>query len=318
MNICTLVPAYKVNYLESLLLALRSQTVLPYRIIFSDDSPQGAFRHKLASFDLAPLREGLNIEIVDGPRRGAFENFRHLVKYWNCESELFHLLLDDDVIYPTFYERHRIAHASGHFSCSISARWEADESGQPLRGQPVPEVIANHEGRMLSLDAGVAFMTTVAQCRNWLGEFSNTVISRDFANLVLEPQLAAVSYAGLWDLGAFLAASVHRPLCYLQDHLGYFRKSPGQNSAQSFSPIMKAGVLGYVALAISGRKLGQLSAEQTAHCFSTISSALNYWYGDQEDLADFRALVPLLSSGGDELEVRYLQIWRTFLAKHGF
>jgi len=318
MNICTLIPAYKATYLESLLLGVRSQTVLPYRVIFSDDSPQGAFRQRLESDDLAPLREGLNIEIIEGPRNGAFENFKRLVNHWNGESELFHLLLDDDVIYPTFYERHRLAHASGNFSCSISARWESDELGQPVRGQPVPEAVVKRTERLLSLDADVAFMTTVAQCKNWFGEFSNAVIARGFSTHVLKPELAGVSYAGLWDLGAFLAASVHRPVCYIQDHLGYFRKSPGQNSAQSFSPTMKAGVLGYAALAISARRLGKLNAQQAAQCFATIAGALDYWYGSEDDMLEFRQQVPLLAEGGGVVEVNYLRTWHTFLASHGF
>lgn len=318
MNICTLVPAYKAKYLESLLLALRSQTILPARVIFSDDSPNGVFKERLMSEELRPLRTGLNIELVEGPRQGAFENFKHLVRLWNGDSDLFHILLDDDVIYPDFYERHLVGHASGHFSCTISRRWEANEDGQPVRGQPVPPAVAAVAQRMLSLDGNVAFMTTVAECKNWFGEFSNAVFRKDCSMVVMEPRLASVSYAGLWDLGAFLAASMVRPICYIQDHLGYFRKGPEQNSAQTYSPIMKAGVLAYAALGVSARRLGVLNNEQALKCFATISGALNYWYPTQEDLSELRLFLPQLAANVDGAEMRFLSAWDGFLSNNGY
>lgn len=318
MNICTLIPAYKTDYIESLLLAIRTQTVLPYRIIFSDDSPNGAFTDRLLSPEFALLRAGLNIEVLNGPRNGAFENFKHLVSAWNGESELFHLLLDDDVIYPEFYERHLVAHMSGNFSCSISRRWEANVSGQPTRGVNVPTAVARDASRMIALGPEVAFMTTVAEGKNWLGEFSNTVLRRSCQHLVLEPRLAGVSYAGLWDLGAFLAASVEQPICFIQDYLGFFRKGPGQNSAQSFSPIMKAAVLGYVALAVAGRRLGTMDDDQAQKTFAIISGALNYWYPTQKDLDELKTAVARLAAGGNDAEADFLESWESFLSTHGY
>lgn len=318
MNICTLIPAYKSKYIENLLTALRAQTVPPSRIIFSDDSPNGMYRQRLMSEQVQPLLAGLNVEIVEGPRCGAFENFKNLVRVWNGETDLFHILLDDDVIYPEFYERHLVAHTSGNFSCSISKRWEAGEDGQPLRGQAAPGAVAVAAQRMLALNADVLFMTTVAECKNWLGEFSNTVFRKEHSPIVLDPTLAAVSYAGLWDLGAFLAASMQQPLCYIQEYLGFFRRSPEQNSAQTFAPIMKAGVLGYVALGISGGRLGKMSKEQALHCFAIISGALNYWYATQDDLAELRLAVAQLAADADGAETGFLSAWNTFLNNHGY
>ena len=318
MNICTLIPAYKTQYIESLLLAIRTQTVQPYRIIFSDDSPGGVFSERLLSSEYSALRSGLNIEVVNGPRNGAFENFKHLVRTWNGESELFHLLLDDDVIYPEFYGRHLAAHMSGNFSCSISRRWEANEAGQPTRGVNVPAAVARDAARMIALGPEVTFMTTVAEGKNWLGEFSNAVLRRSCQQLILEPRLAGVSYAGLWDLGAFLAASVEQPICFIQDYLGFFRKGPAQNSAQSFSPIMKSAVLAYAALAVAGRRIGAMNDEQAKTAFSIISEALNYWYATQDDLADMKSAVSRLVIDRELAEANFLERWDSFLLTHGF
>ena len=318
MRICTLIPAYKIKYVEPLLLGLQSQTVKPYRIIFSDDSPGGIFSERLLSDELAPLRSGLAIEVIQGPRTGAFDNCKHLLNVWSRESELFHLLLDDDVIFPEFYERHLIAHLSSDFSCSISRRWESNEAGQPLRGQPVPAAVANSMQRFLSLDADVAFMSTVAECKNWFGEFSNVVFRCDCSEIVLTPTIAGVSYAGLWDLGAFLAASLLRPICHIQDHLGYFRKGPDQNSAQTYSPIMKAAILAYVALAIGGRRIGKISGEQAVQCAGTIANVVNHWYATQDDMIEFRAVLPKLVLDLQGSEAEFLICWQSFLVKNGY
>lgn len=318
MNICTLIPAYKSKYIENLLTALRSQTVKSSRIVFSDDSPNGEYRQRLMSEQIQPLLAGLNVEIIDGPRRGAFENFKHLVRFWNGGSDFFHILLDDDVIYPEFYERHQLAHASGNFSCSISKRWEAREDGLPVMAQAVPSAVTAASRSMLALNADVLFLTTVAEGKNWLGEFSNTVFRKEHSSIVLEPMLASVSYAGLWDLGAFLAASMQQPVCCIQDYLGFFRRSPEQNSAQAFAPIMKAGVIGYVALGISGRRLGKMSKAQALQCFSIISGAINYWYATQDDLAELRLAVAQLAADAEGAEEFFLKAWNDFLTTHGY
>ena len=318
MRICTLIPAYKIKYIEPLLLGLQSQTVKPYRIIFSDDSPGGMFAERLLSDELEPLRAGLAIEVISGPRNGAFENFKHLVNVWGRESELFHIFLDDDVIFPDFYERHLVAHLSGDFSCSISRRWESNEAGQPLRGQPVPTAVANSVSRFLSLNADVVFMSTVVECKNWFGEFSNVVFRSDCSEIVLNPVIAGVSYAGLWDLGAFLAASLLRPICHIQDHLGYFRRGPDQNSAQTYSSIMKAAMLAYVALAIGGRRIGKISDEQVTNCSWTILNVLNHWYSTQDDMVNFRTVLPKLALDVKSAEDEFLICWQQFLAKNGY
>lgn len=318
MQITTLIPAYKTRYIPDLLNGLRLQTVPAGRIVISDDSPGGAFRQTLYSEPYAALRKGLDIEFHDGPRRGAYENFKHLVRLWDGRSELLHVLLDDDVIYPEFYERHLAAHAAGDFSCSVSRRWMANDSGMPVTGQPVPAALQAHPNRMISVDDSVLLMTTVAECKNWLGEFSNAVFRADCAELLLQPRLGDVSYAGLWDLGAFIAASMRRPLCHIQDHLGYFRIGPGQNSSDPNNAFMKGAHLGFVALAVGGRRLGRLSDALMRQCCAKMLAPLMVRYGNQPDMAPFIALLPQLIQGQAQAEERFIEAWNGYLAEHGF
>jgi hypothetical protein len=317
--ITTLIPAYKPQYLPELLNCLRLQTRPSRQIIFSDDSPNGEFRAALFSDAMAPLRAGLDIECHEGPRHGGgYANMLHLLKIWAERSDLFHLMLDDDVVYPEFYERHLIAHASAKLSCSISRRWTANEQGLPLAGQPVPPAVAVHANRIVTLDDGLVFMTTAIECKNWFGEFSNAVFRAATAPALMKPAFGGVSYAGLWDLGAFMAASLRAPIGYLQDHLGFFRTSPAGNSSKFFGPYMKGAHLGYAALVLGGQRIGKYTPAQARGAFALLAQAMAQRYGSQDDMQPFIALLPQMAAGNELAEASFIEIWHAFLKRHDF
>lgn len=313
MKITTVVPAFKPKYLNELLTALHHQTVKPARIIISDDSPNGAFKAALLSEPLKSATQAMNIEVIDGPRTGAFANCRHLLKAWNGATPLVHFLLDDDVIYPNFYERHTAAHASGMFDCTVSKRWTATESGQPVAQLPRPDVIANHQHRMLSLESDFVFATTIPQCNNWFGELSNAVFNHEVAALLDEPRMAGISFEGLGDVGFFLSASLKRPLGYLNEPLGYFRTSPTQNTQQTGSHDFKCGLLAWIALALAGKRLQKLQPPQAAQCFGHMASVLQNRYRDVEDMLQFCELAPAIARGEARAEERFIEAWHAFL-----
>ena len=318
MNITTLIPGYKTKYIGELLGSLRYQTQPSQRILISDDSPNGEFRQALYSEEIKPLLTGMNIDLVEGPRSGAYENIKHLLRLWDGSSDLVHLMFDDDVIYPEFYERHLTIHASINCSCSISRRWTASETGLPLAGQPVPAAIARDSHRMLSLDADVLFMTTAAECKNWLGEFSNTVMHANTCELLFQPEMGGVSYAGLWDLGYFLSASMRAPIGYIQDHLGYFRTGGTGNSSSLFGPFIKGAILGYVALALGGQRVGKLSREQALNCYGIAGPVLKRCYTQHEDMQVFCRLVPEMAASIPGSEELFLEAWTIFRQQNGF
>ncbi|MBX3620022.1 MAG: glycosyltransferase [Rhizobacter sp.] len=319
MQITTLIPAYKSQFLPELLQSLRRQTRPVGKIIFSDDSPGGEYRATLFSDALAPLRRGLDIECVEGPRKGGgYANMVNLLKVWGGRSELLHLLLDDDVVYPEFYERHLVAHASAQVSCSISRRWTANEEGRPLESLPLPPGIAGHPHRMVTLDEGLVFMTTAIEGKNWFGEFSNAVFHQSTAEALLKPEFGGVSYAGLWDLGAFMAASLVAPVAFIQDHLGYFRTSPSGNSSKFFGPYMKGAHLGYVALVMGAVRLGKYTPEQARPSYANLALAMAQRYGSQDDMKPFIALLPRMAEGDALAEASFLEVWNAFLERHDF
>jgi hypothetical protein len=310
MNITTLVPAYKPKYLVELLTALRHQTVKPARILFSDDSPGLEFTRLLGTGPIRELTAGLAIEVVEGPHTGGWPNFLHLLKVWDGSTELFHFLLDDDLIYPNFYERHLFAHTSTDTLCSVSRRWTSLENGQPLRDLTLPEVVAKHPHRVLSLPPEVLFATTVARSSNWLGEYSNAVFRAGFAPEVFATSLDGISYIGLEDLGAFLCASLARPVTFLNENLGSFRTNPEQHSAQPMGRAMKMAHLAYLALAIAARRIGRMSDAECAGALANLCPVVVQRYGGEADMAGFCALMPRLAGAGEAAEREFLDLWR--------
>jgi hypothetical protein len=318
MHVTTLIPAYKTKYLVELLTGLVTQTRQPHRVIVSDDSPGGEFGALLRSPGMALAMRKLPIEIHQGPRAGAYENFKHLIQLWDGSTEFCHLMLDDDILYPDFYMRHMMAHATGHHPCSISARWNTNERGQPVEGMPIPKAVWFSNDRTLLLDATVLFSTTLPECQNWLGEFSNCVMRKEMAELLFKPEFGGVSYAGLWDLGAFLAASLINPVVYIQDRLGAFRAGGEGHSAQMLGKHMKAAHLGYGALALGAARIGRLGAEQARQCYAALHGALHNRYAQEPDVAPFVNIMRRLSQGDAAAEAEFLQHWNAFLSSHKF
>lgn len=319
MQITTLIPAYKTKYLAELLTGLLTQTRPSERVIVSDDSPDGSFGALLREGPLARFASRLPLEIHAGPRAGAYENFKHLVKLWGGQTELVHIHLDDDVIYPDFYAQHRLAHATGDsISCSVSARWTANEKGQPIEGMPIPDGIFHAQARMMSVGPMALISSTVPYCQNWLGEFSNCVFRAEHAGLLSDTQFGGVSYAGLWDLGFFIAASLRQPLAYIQDRLGYFRAGGEGHSAQVNGKHMKAAHLGYAALGVGLERLGRMNEAQARLCYDGIASALAARYGGQEDMQPFAALLARMARGDADARDAFVDAWQAFLTLHGF
>ncbi|RZT05392.1 Glycosyl transferase family 2 [Duganella sp. CF402] len=318
MKITTVIPAYKPKYLMELLAALAQQTEAPERIIFSDDSPDQSFIAILESEPVKSVIAHLNVSTIVGPRRGAHANWAHCIQAWDGQTELLHILCDDDIIYPHFYARHRQAHMSGHFSSTISRRWYANETGQPVRHSlNLPEAVDNHPQRLISLDANALFVSTVGRAANWLGEVSNTVMRADVAEVIVKREVDGIAISGLEDLGAFICGAHAHPLCFINEHLGFFRQSANQNSAVSTSGAMKCAIMSYLGLALIGLRRGLINEEQAQYCFNAVGSNVLWHYRDEADTAAIRAVLPALMAGAPGADAPFLAAWHDFVAAHG-
>jgi hypothetical protein len=311
MSFTTLIPAFKPQYLHELLLALQAQTLPPERVIISDDSPNGAFLRLLGEPGAADVVQRLQIEVVRGPQRGGWANCQQLLQLYAGRSSHFHLLMDDDIPYPSFYARHAEAHAVTGSGCAVSRRWYALESGQPVGDLPVPAAVANRAERLLLLPHEVLFPHIVGTTNNWLGELSNATFAASRIALVRAPQLAGVRLHGLEDVGAMLACAQAAPLAYLNEHLGYFRTSGGQNSQQPLGRAFKLGVIGWIAFALGALRAGLLPESTARDAIAHSAQAVRHRYAGEADVAPFIELLPALASGA-QADDAFLALWADY------
>lgn len=310
MKITTVIPAYKSKYIMDLLTCLVQQTEPPDRVIFSDDTPDYAFAQVLYSEPIKSLVAHLNVTVVEGPRKGAQANWAHCLRAWGESTELVHLLCDDDVVYPHFYAQHRKAHLSGEYSASVSRRWYANEKGQPLhKSLSVPEYYANLPNKFQSITARELFATSVGCSCNWLGEMSNTVMRKGTAALALNRQFESVGFAGLEDLGAITCGSIAAPICFINEHLGYFRLSPDQNSSDSSMVPTKLALLAYLALALVGKNARRLTAEEAQGTIVNLVPTFLQYFQNDASMQEMNVILPRLLAQAEDAETQFLLEW---------
>lgn len=312
--ITTLIPAFKPQYLNELLTALQVQTVKPARVIVSDDSPDGAFLRILSDPAHADIVRRLNLEVVPGPRRGAWANCQQLLRLHAGRTPLLHLLLDDDIPYPSFYARHLAAHELHRGGCVVSRRWYAFENGQPVGDLPVPPELDARIERVLALPSAVLFPTVIGKRSNWLGEYSNVTFRSEWVEALMQPSIGGVRINGLEDIGALLMLSQQAPLVWLNEHLGYFRASPHQGSQQPLSRNFKRGVLAWVALALGSLRAGHIDAALARASIAHSAQELTARYGAESDVQPFLVLLPGLTAGDAQADAEFLRLWEGFAA----
>ena len=262
-SLITLIPAYKADYLAELFLGLRSQNFKDFRVVLSDDSPGASITELIRSGAFDNLIAPLDLLVLQGPRQGSLKNIHHLIDGWAAQAPLVHVMMDDDIVYPDYYRSHALAHSRGTPGASVSQRWLTASDGRPGAMLPLPAFFDDVPERLVYLDAAALFATTAAHCQNWLGEFSNMVLSQEAVRRLRGSSMNGLSYYGLADIGVLLDVSTHSPVVFIRDHLGGFRSHPQQNTHKRQSFAIKCGYLAWVALALAGWRSGHLSAAQT-------------------------------------------------------
>ena len=280
-SLITLIPAYKADYLAELFLGLRSQSFKDFRVVLSDDSPGGTVTELIRSGALDNLIAPLDLLVVQGPRQGSLKNIHHLLDGWAAQASLVHVLMDDDIVYPDFYRSHALAHSHGAPGASVSQRWLTAADGRPGALLPLPAFFDELPERLVYLDAPALFATTALHCQNWLGEFSNMVLSQTAVRRLRGSSMNGLSYYGLADIGVLLDVSSHAPVVFIRDHLGGFRSHPQQTTHKRQSFALKCGYLAWVALALAGWRSGHLSAAQTqASLAISVGQCMNQFASD--------------------------------------
>jgi hypothetical protein len=304
-----LIPAYKKEFLPKTLISALRQTYPDLAIIVSDDSPGDE-----ATRQLRTLSYPRAVRFAVGPKRGGMANVEFLLSNLDADCEFVHVLFDDDLVFPTFLQSHVEALVKNTAAmCSVSSRWLVNDHDEIYGHYPLPQAITDHPARAVLLAADFVFKTTVPTATNWLGEFSNAVWRRPFAEHLHERESGEVNYSCLEDIGQMLRASLSAPIVYLNEYLGAFRIHDGQNTGNTRSRTLKAGYLAWGGLAQMGYREGLISIEEADRCLQIIGQrvAAIYWH-DQEMIRSIGYC------RGDTAEARlhlFDLSWREFLSR---
>lgn len=257
--ITTLIPAYKPTFIDELLHSLVTQTYKQFKVIVSDDSPDGIVTQVIQSKQLSQLTQQLNLTVIKGPKQGGYSNIFNLVRNYANSSDYFHILLDDDVIYPTFYETHIREHQKSHALFSVSARWNANKQGQPFA--LTMDYVTN---KAFEQDFSAASIANhlVSKGTNKLGEYSHAVYRKEAADLILNPSIHGISYFGIDDMGSFIHASIQQAGIWIPAPLGFFRVHGEQNTQNIQNDTIKCSHYAWIALGIASYEQAWISETQ--------------------------------------------------------
>jgi glycosyltransferase involved in cell wall biosynthesis len=313
LKIATIIPAYKSKFIASLLTSLLLQTRAPDCILISDDSKNDEYSDSLKEF--RHLLDNRNVTLISGPKSGGYRNTLHLIEQLGSDIDLVHLMMDDDLLYPTFYEQHLGVHAHLSTMCTVSKRWVANETGLPISSPNLPAQIKAGKDRLFLVSRADLMETTIPSMNNWLGEFSNMVIRKEtLKGFFLKLELAGMRVDGLEDLGAMLAAAERSPIIFINEALGCFRINESQNSQNLAGAPMKRSHLSWVILAILGSREGFLSGEKTIKSYQIAGAKIAKTYATEPDMYPFIQLIDHLIKRTPDAENRFIQTWHNYLA----
>lgn len=315
-TITTLIPAYKSQYLGELFLGLKTQTCRDFRVVLSDDSPGGEITDLIRRGAFDALIDTLDLLVVQGPRRGAFPNIRHLLQQLSPQDTLVHLLMDDDVIYPDFYRLHAMTHASAPLGATVSQRWLAAADGRPVAQLPLPEPIEQQPQRIVAVDGRALVDTTITHCRNWLGEFSNAVLARPAVERLRHATLGGLSYYGLADIGVMIDVSAERPIGFIHDHLGLFRSHAAQSTAARASHGLQCGYLAWASLALGARRAGRLADPPARRALQRVVELTRAQYANVPAFSEYFAMVDRHAGDLDAMHASFAPFWHRLLQSH--
>lgn len=315
-TITTLIPAYKKDYLGELFLGLARQNFRDFRVVLSDDSPGEEISALIRSGHFGALLKGLDLTLLVGPKHARL-NHVALIRHWNHSSPYVHIHLDDDLIYPDFYRQHLEAHATGRFSASISRRWITHMDSRPVHGIEQPRFVAQSPLRVVPVDGDALFSSMVPTCNNWLGEFSNMLLSAEGLSHWPVASATEMNYYGWPDVGFLLTAGQHLPVAVLRDHLGVFRQHPGQTTHQARHHGGRVSFMAWAAYALQAWKEGRITHPQAVHAISyTVGECLKRFAEDDAIANRFYDLIQHQGHSMEGLYAAFKPFWLELLASH--
>jgi hypothetical protein len=310
----TLIPAYKEIFFDETLSCLEHQSTKPDLIVISDDSPSQLFLTRFQNGDFKSRFPSLNLFVTPGPRLGSSANSYRLIKLGLelVGFEFFHILLDDDVIYPDFYASHAAALTSSSTECSVSRRWILDVNGMPIGAPAFP--INVFDKRLFRLDIQMLYSSIVPPVNNWVGEFSNMVLRRNALQFLADTEIGGLFHIGLWDVGVILGSAEKSDVVLISDFLGGFRQNVNSTSQNKQSELFHLAILGWLPFAIRGFRLGLVSSDDFKRCLQNLLQFEEVLFASHELKTKLAQTVQQLAGNSSTDTEMVAEFWRASLS----
>lgn len=307
MEITTLIPAYRDDYLIELFHGLAEQTYKKFRVVISDDSPGQKISKMIKSGVYSKYTKFLHITLINGPRNEA-ENHNALIKYWAGSSPLAHVHHDDDYIFPNFYEKHVEAHKENDILLSASGRWFAKADGIPCHDPSTAELLTNAPPNFKTLDSSEVIKTLLLNTRNWVGEVTNMVISSKMWKH--DPSIPHPSdpYYGLTDVSLIIKCAATGNIAYTPEKCGVYRIHDQQGTTAKKGGSWIIARLCWVSYCLQAWRDGHLSENE---CIMALQSALQFCSKEFNNNSVWIQLEDCLTRSNSNL-IKFSQIFENF------
>lgn len=297
MEITTLIPAYRADYLIDVFRGLAGQTYKNFKVIISDDSPGQRISEMIKSGVYAEYTKSLHITLMSGPR-DEINNHNKLIKYWAGSSALAHVHHDDDYIFPNFYEKHIEAHTRNDILLSASGRWFAKADGIPCQAPATAEFLADAPAQFKTLTSSEVIKSLILHTRNWMGEVTNMVISsKAWEHNPFIPNLTD-PYHGLTDVSLIIKCAAAGTIAYTSEKCGVYRIHEQQGTMSTGSRQWIIPRLCWVSYCLQAWKDGYLSEGE---CIMALESALQFCARELKDNQAWMTLKAQLMNSGSSL-----------------
>lgn len=232
------------NRPEYLQVALKSALMQTYRnleIVITDDSTNDETARIMSSY----LVKDKRIKYYKQERFSSLDNFTWLIRYIK-ESPIKYInwLMDDDMLYPTKIEKMMTYYLEyDNISLVTSYRNTIDADGKLLQDEE-PRIF-EQDVIISGRDVGC---TMLGNCLNFVGEFSTTLLDKDFLREdVLWGWIDSLDWSlGLVDVSTWLQLCTKGDMAYIAEPLSAFRNH--ENQAQLSEQTIRAGMLHWCRL----------------------------------------------------------------------
>lgn len=272
MEITTLIPAYRADFLRDALRGLAEQTYKNFNVVISDDSPGQKISEMIRGGAYSEYTKLLHITLINGPK-DEVKNHNNLIRYWAGSSHLAHVHHDDDYIFPNFYEKHVEAHRQNDVLLSVSGRWFAKADGIPCQAPATPEFVTNARPQFQKLNSSEIIKSLLLNTRNWMGEVTNMVISSKAWKY--DPFIPDLThpYHGLTDVSLIIKCAVKGRIAYTPEKYGVYRIHEQQGTMDTGSKKWIIPRLCWVSYCLQAWKDRHLSESE---CIMALESALRF------------------------------------------